>query len=94
MNPKIVHAKKTQKKIFLLQKKLDLLLLSISKKDFVPAPSNSHEMSTVTITGLQRKYEVSFSTAKTLFNKLIILGIIQLKASGSGFEVGNDSVRY
>ena len=87
VNPNIVNAKKMQEEIWSLQKKLDSLLLSISKKDFVSTRSDHHEMTTVTITGLQRKYEVSFSTAKTLFNKLIILGIIRLKTTGRGFEV-------
>lgn len=95
MNPRIVQAKKIQKEIWSLQKKLDLLLLSIFKKELaLSSRSDVDYMPTVTISGLQRKYEISFSTAKILFNKLIILEIIRIKAGGRGFEVGSDAIQY
>lgn len=90
VNPRLVRARKIQKEIFSLQKKLDKSILSIAKKDLLGPNSIVGDTTMINASKLQRKLKTSYITAKTLFNKLIIDGVLQLKEDGRNFEVKND----
>ena len=87
ISPRLVRARKIQKEIFSLQKKLDRSILSIAKKDLLSSHSIVGDTTTLNASKLQRKFKTSYTTAKTLLNKLIIDGVLQFKEDRRNVEV-------